>query len=88
MGFLLNHRAPKAADMRGLRFGRLVVEECSGRSRHEHTLWRCRCDCGRVAIASRVSLLHRSSPTLSCGCLRSELSSARMRAMNARRSAT
>jgi hypothetical protein len=58
-------------DITGRRFGRLLVEAFNGRNRHGHIQWRCRCDCGGKAVATRQSL--RSGNTQSCGCLRAEL---------------
>ncbi len=60
----------------GMRFGRLTVLSfshiSSGRSQ-----WRCRCDCGTICTIPGHEL--RSGDTKSCGCLRDELASKRMR---------
>ncbi len=50
----------------GDRFGHLVVESyvsCDGK----HTLWRCRCDCGRYTVTRTDAL--KSGATTSCGCV-------------------
>lgn len=65
----------KAADLKGERFGRLVVE------RRDHTLkkaafWICRCDCGSITTVQSCHL--RSGATQSCGCLNKEQASKRM----------
>lgn len=54
-------------DMTGERYGRLVVL-----GYHGHTQWFCLCDCGAIAVTSRVCL--RRGMTKSCGCLSRETS--------------
>lgn len=56
-------------DLTGQRFGRLVVIERAGVDRRSST-WRCRCDCGGIAVVA-VKML-RPGYTKSCGCLRRE----------------
>lgn len=56
-------------NLEGHRYGRLTVVSFE-RSVGRNTYWRCRCDCGEVAVASRNNL--RSSNTSSCGCLADE----------------
>lgn len=61
-------------DLRGSRFGLLVVtaEAAPRRDRHGlRTRWTCRCDCGRDFVA-RTELL-RSGKQTSCGCKRPRL---------------
>lgn len=55
----------------GKRFGRLVVLSLVGRTRHRHTTWMCRCDCGQSVTLSRTSFKSQQS----CGCLRREATS-------------
>ncbi len=55
----------KAADLTGLRFGKLVVlgraeSDCNGNPR-----WRCRCDCGQEKVVYGISL--RGGHAQSCG---------------------
>ena len=57
-------------DMKGQRFGRLVVLSCAGQKYDGKTLWLCRCDCGRRTKIVRASL--RRGLTRSCGCLSDE----------------
>lgn len=52
----------------GDRFGKLTVVEDAGRDRRGQALVRCRCDCGKEAIA-RASRI-RTGSQRSCGCLR------------------
>lgn len=56
---------PKAIDITGQRFGRLVVlgVERSGKG---GLLWRCRCDCGQERL--NVSYALRTGRIQSCGC--------------------
>lgn len=64
----------KAAEIAGLRFGRLVVQEKSwlcGRTRQ----WLRLCDCGKTHEARANNL--QSGRTRSCGCLNSEARLAR-----------
>lgn len=61
----------------GQRFGRLVVAERSNlRGKHPSSWW-CICDCGTTK-AIRSDVLKRGGAK-SCGCLRAELTSRRMR---------
>lgn len=69
-----------AKDMTGQRYGRLIVigpgELKKEQPNGQRLGWRCRCDCGKEIIASRKDLL--SGKLLSCGCLLSEASAARL----------
>lgn len=62
-------------DLTGRRFGRLVVVRRSEGGATRHARWVCACDCGRETCSLGQSL--RSGESLSCGCLRSELTTAR-----------
>lgn len=70
----------KSKDMTGQRFGRLLVvgpADLPKKRANGQTLgWLCRCDCGSSIITDRKSLL--SGKKLSCGCLLSESSGARV----------
>lgn len=57
----------------GLRFGRLVAVEFTGKKKDGHRLWLCKCDCGKDHIA-KASLL-KANLVKSCGCYRVELAS-------------
>jgi hypothetical protein len=52
----------------GRRFGRWQVVAATGSSKHGHTLWLCRCDCGVERVVNRKGLT--SGDSKSCGCLR------------------
>jgi len=56
----------KRVDLRGQRFGLLVVLRVAGRNRWKRLVWRCRCACGRSHIASSNNL--RRGKIKSCGC--------------------
>lgn len=69
---------PQALDLTGERFGRLIaLERVHGRTRHvrgrklRHSVWRCRCDCGKRVVVATGCL--RSGNTRSCGCLHREI---------------
>jgi hypothetical protein len=57
-------------DMRGQRFGRLVVVVEDVTNKRGDAQWGCLCDCGDRATVRGDSL--RRGATLSCGCLRRE----------------
>ena len=57
-----------------MRYGRLIVVGPEGKTRDKHE---CICDCGNAVFVALNSL--RCGNTKSCGCLSSELSSARFR---------
>jgi hypothetical protein len=56
-----------AVDLKGQRFGMLVVNKRAGTNKHRKALWRCKCDCGKFTTVSSVDL--KSGNTKSCGCL-------------------
>ena len=60
----------KFVDRSGVRYGRLVAEECVERTENKKLLWRCVCDCGNSKLVSAGSLA--SGNTQSCGCLLKE----------------
>lgn len=57
----------KRLQLKGKRFGNLVVIDEAGRTKHRARLWRCKCDCGteRNIIGSDLVKGHSKS----CGCL-------------------
>lgn len=59
---------PRARDLRGLKVGRLTVLHEAGRSRDNHVVWMCQCECGKQKAISSNSLT-RSVPVQSCGCM-------------------
>lgn len=67
----------KSKDMRGQRFTRLFVTERHASTHDGRTQWTCRCDCGNTVVVPGHHL--RNGNTRSCGCLKSDLTSAMMR---------
>jgi hypothetical protein len=65
-------------DETGNRYGRLVVVGWYGCNRFSEQTWKCLCDCGKEVILRGSKL--RGGRSVSCGCLRNELSGARGRA--------
>lgn len=64
----------RALDLRGERFGMLLVIEPVGNSSSDRK-WRCKCDCGEVVIRARSSLrvAKRRGMKSSCGCYAQKL---------------
>lgn len=54
-------------NIKGQRFGRLVVLENVGKVKWGHYIWECKCDCGNKKIIRGGDL--RNAKTKSCGCL-------------------
>lgn len=65
----------KAADLTDKIFGRLVVLNRVENNRFGSARWLCRCSCGKEKVIAASHLLNGT--TNSCGCLQSDLSSAR-----------
>lgn len=59
-------------DLKGRRFGRMLVLQRAANTLAGSTTWICRCDCGVEKHVVGRSL--RRSRTKSCGCLRREMS--------------
>ena len=57
---------PKAKDLTGQRFGKLVAIRQTDERQHGHIVWECSCDCGNTVFALASSL--QSGNTKSCGC--------------------
>lgn len=68
-------KMPNLINLKGRRFGRLVVLERSGTSKSKKPLWQCECDCGKTKVILGAGLL--DGTTQSCGCLRKEIVSLR-----------
>lgn len=74
----------KLKDLKGQRFGRLVVIERAENfilpSGQPQTAWLCQCDCGNILKTRSFSLTNGT--TKSCGCLAKELRVARTKKYN------
>lgn len=55
-------------NLKGVRFGHLLVVTFVGVDDSHNAMWECVCDCGKVKVASSMNL--RKGSTRSCGCLR------------------
>jgi hypothetical protein len=72
---------PRTKNLLGQPFGRLIViafaeyrvHKASG---YKHAFWSCRCEEGNVVVVSANQLI--SGRTLSCGCLRKDVATARL----------
>lgn len=66
------------ADLTGQRFGRLTVLGRADYSNKKRGFILCRCDCGEEFVARAYNVVH--GRTKSCGCLRSQSASERLKA--------
>ncbi len=77
-----------AAQLKGMRFGRLVVVDRSATYRRPgktQAVWECVCDCGkRIAV---ITYLLTKGSTRSCGCLKAEIISSGTRRTHGKRRA-
>lgn len=62
----------KLKDLKGQRFGRLVVLE-RAQNRSGRVVWRCKCDCGVIKEVPSKTL--KNGTAQSCGCLQRERAS-------------
>ena len=60
----------KVKDLTGKRFERLVVISRVENNIHGKSVWKCKCDCGKIVNVVAGDL--KSGNTLSCGCFRKE----------------
>lgn len=51
----------------GNRYGKLLVMDRAGITRHRQATWLCKCDCGNETVTTGSNL--RNGSTKSCGCL-------------------
>jgi hypothetical protein len=66
----------KFIDLTGMKFGRLTVIE-RAENRGKKPCWLCKCECGNEKVIMGIHL--KSGATTSCGCLRSEKNSEKMK---------
>ena len=55
------------------KFNRLEVIKFSHNDKYSRRIWKCKCECGNIVLASTNSL--RRNNTKSCGCLQKEMTS-------------
>lgn len=74
----------KRMDLKGLRFGRLIVirraKDSIASSGYISPRWECLCDCGTRKVIRQQRLV--SNSTKSCGCLRREMATERASKLN------
>jgi len=66
----------KKINLKGKRFGRLLVVKGTDKTRHHSCLWECVCDCGTKKLLTVNNLLRGGrnyTGTKSCGCLAMEI---------------
>lgn len=56
----------KKLNLKGKRFGKLVVLEETDQRKYGRVVWKCQCDCGNMAYATSTQLI--SGKRTSCGC--------------------
>lgn len=56
-------------NLKGQRFGKLVVLEITDKRINKNVVWKCQCDCGNIVEINAVDL--QRGHTKSCGCLKS-----------------
>ena len=66
-----------ATNLTGRAFGRLTVLRRADNI-GDNAAWLCKCSCGRRSTVRAGSLLAKSKPTQSCGCLHREITAERM----------
>lgn len=69
-----------ANDLKGQRFGRLIVMDRVENNKFGKSQWLCRCDCGKNVIVNAGGL--KSGNTKSCGCLKRDGASHRFKKTN------
>lgn len=65
----------KLKDLRGQKFGRLIVLNIPHITKNKRTYWYCQCDCGNQNIKLIAKNHLCSGETISCGCLQKEMTS-------------
>lgn len=72
----------KFKDLTGQNFGRLTVLETTGQRKQGAVVWKCKCSCGNIIYASRANL--EQGNVSSCGCLKRERVSKKMKEIKAK----
>ena len=65
------------SDFQGKTFGRLTVLEYAYNDKYGHSMWKCKCECGKEIVVSGIHL--KNGHTQSCGCLRNEIATKRFK---------
>ncbi len=61
----------KPLELEGQKFGKLTVVARNGSDKYGHSMWDCKCDCGKDCIVVSTSL--KKGLTTSCGCVHKEM---------------
>jgi hypothetical protein len=64
-------------EIKDKKFGRLLVLERADNNKYHQAQWKCRCDCGNEKVVPSREL--RSGHSKSCGCLKIEMATERIR---------
>ena len=56
-------------NLKGQRFGKLIVLEITDKRINKNVVWKCQCDCGNIVEINALDL--QRGHTKSCGCLKS-----------------
>ena len=65
-------RGNQVKNIKGMRFGMLIVVSKGETNSHGQATWECLCDCGKTTTVVGSSII--SGHTASCGCLKKDLS--------------
>lgn len=63
-------------DITGQQFTKLTVIKYVGLDNNKHSLWECKCECGKTIIVTKPNLTNNT--TKSCGCLKSSAGETRI----------
>ena len=63
-------KGPRTKNLKGMHFGRLVVEKFLGKNGYDVPVWGCLCECGNRVAVTAYNL--SKGKTKSCGCLQKE----------------
>jgi len=62
----------KIVDLKGKRFGKLVVLEITNQIKRGSKVWKCKCDCGKITYKTEIALNRKGGGVISCGCANSK----------------
>lgn len=70
-------KSSRKLKLEGQKFGKLTVINLDHTTKRG-TFWRCKCDCGNEKVIKGTSLVSKTRPTKSCGCIVKEKSPANL----------
>lgn len=74
---------PKLTELKGKRFGKLLVIGKVRRAKKQVQKWRCECDCGRRVTVAHYCFMRKGNPKTHCGCETKTLASEHPRTYHA-----